>query len=119
VLQLELGRRLGHARFGEIHDDVVDEPGAEVTLVVDGTVAVYGPPAGRHREAYRAPGWLAILLGAVAVSAAACGGGGGELDRALQRPASRAHESDHLRVREETGRLGSHAVRTTASSSPT
>jgi iron(III) transport system ATP-binding protein len=45
VLQLELADGSGTLVSARIHDDVVDEPGAEVTLVVDGTVAVYRPPA--------------------------------------------------------------------------
>ncbi len=68
----------------------------------------------------RALPFAALVLAAVVLSAAGCGGGGGaSLDRALQRPAPAAH--DRARSRPSRSRPGSRSGsgRTTASCSPT
>ena len=46
VLQLELADGSGTLVSARTHDDVVDEPGTEVRLLVEGPVAVYRPAAG-------------------------------------------------------------------------
>ena len=43
MLQLELADGSGTVVSARTHDDVADEPGTEVTLVVDGPVVVFGP----------------------------------------------------------------------------
>jgi hypothetical protein len=46
VLQLELADGSGTLVSARTHDDVVDQPGTQVRLLVEGPVVVYPPSAG-------------------------------------------------------------------------